>query len=58
MTFHRLQTRIIALFVLLIIVVQLGGFVLINTVGVSAARATIGAEASRGADLRPQEGTG
>jgi len=49
MTFHRLQTRILALFVLLMVVVQLGGFVLINTVGVSAARKTIGDELARGA---------
>ena len=49
MRFHRLQTRIIALFVVLMVVVQLGGVVLINTVGVSAARATIGAELTRGA---------
>jgi len=49
MTFHRLQTRILALFVLLMVVVQLGGFLLINTVGVSAARKTIGEELARGA---------
>ena len=36
-----LQTRIIALFVLLIVLVQLGGFVLINTVGMAAARKTV-----------------
>jgi diguanylate cyclase (GGDEF)-like protein len=47
--FHRLQTRILALFVLLMIMVQLGGFLLTNTVGVSAARKTIGEELSRGA---------
>jgi diguanylate cyclase (GGDEF)-like protein len=49
MTIHRLQTRILALFVLLMVVVQLGGFVLINTVGVSAARKTIDDELARGA---------
>jgi len=49
MSFHKLQTRILALFVLLMVVVQLGGFVLINTVGESAARKTIGEELVRGA---------
>ena len=49
MTFHRLQTRILALFVLLMVVVQLGGFLLINTVGVTAARKTIGDDLVRGA---------
>jgi diguanylate cyclase (GGDEF)-like protein len=49
MTIHRLQTRILALFVLLMVVVQLGGFVLINTVGVSAARKTISDDLARGA---------
>ncbi len=59
MTFHRLQTRILALFVVLMAVVQLGSFLLINTVGVSAARKTIGAELARGervfARLREQD---
>jgi diguanylate cyclase (GGDEF)-like protein len=49
LTFHRLQTRILALFVLLMVVVQLGGFLLINTVGVTAARKTIGDDLVRGA---------
>ena len=49
MTIRRLQTRILALFALMTIVVQLGAIVLINTVGVSAARKTSGAELVRGA---------
>jgi diguanylate cyclase (GGDEF)-like protein len=48
-TIRRLQTRILALFALMTIAVQLGAIVLINTVGVSAARKTIGAELVRGA---------
>ena len=39
---RSLQTRIVALFLLLIVFVQVGGFVLINTVGVAAAHKTIG----------------
>jgi diguanylate cyclase (GGDEF)-like protein len=39
---RSLQSRILALFLLLMVVVQLGGFILINTVGVSAARKTVG----------------
>ncbi len=42
MTMRSLQSRILALFVLLMVIVQLGGFVLINTVGMSAARKTVG----------------
>jgi diguanylate cyclase (GGDEF)-like protein len=38
---RSLQTRIIALFLTLIVFVQLGGFVLVNSVGDSAARKTI-----------------
>src|SRR2546430_12954133 len=49
MTFRRLQTRILALFALMTIVVQLGAIVLINTVGVGAARKTLGDELARGA---------
>ena len=49
MTIRRLQTRILALFALMTIVVQLGAIVLINTVGVSAARKTVGADLVRGA---------
>jgi diguanylate cyclase (GGDEF)-like protein len=49
MTGHSLQTRILALFLLLMISVQIGGFVLINTVGVSAARKTVGEEVVGGA---------
>ena len=46
---RNLQTRILALFLLLIFVVQVGGFVLINTVGGKAARSTVGAEVASGA---------
>ena len=46
---RSLQTRILALFLLLIFVVQVGGFVLINTVGGKAARSTVGAEVAAGA---------
>ncbi|HSQ99461.1 MAG TPA: EAL domain-containing protein, partial [Sphingomicrobium sp.] len=41
---RSLQTRIMALFVLLLILVQVGGFVLIDTVGVAAARKSLGDE--------------
>ncbi|HTS23385.1 MAG TPA: EAL domain-containing protein [Casimicrobiaceae bacterium] len=41
---RSLQTRILALFLLLMIAVQVGGFVLINTVGIAAARKTVGDE--------------
>ncbi len=46
---RSLQTRILALFLLLIFVVQVGGFVLINTVGGKAARSTVGGEVVAGA---------
>ena len=39
-----LQTRILTLFLALMVVVQVGGFVLVNTVGTTAARTTIGDE--------------
>jgi len=39
-----LQTRILALFLALMVVVQMGGFVLVNTVGTKSARTTIGGE--------------
>ncbi|MEO8751253.1 MAG: EAL domain-containing protein [Casimicrobiaceae bacterium] len=39
-----LQTRILALFLALMVIVQIGGFVLVNTVGTTAARTTIGDE--------------
>src|ERR1700719_1809357 len=42
MTMRSLQSRILALFLLLMVIVQAGGFVLINTVGMSAARKTVG----------------
>src|SRR5437660_6586660 len=41
-TMRSLQSRILALFLLLMVIVQVGGFVLINTVGMSAARKTVG----------------
>ncbi len=46
---RSLQTRILALFLLLIFVVQFGGFVLINMVGGNSARSTVGAEVAAGA---------
>ncbi len=46
-----LQTRILALFLLLIVVVQVGGFVLVNTAGVTAARTTIGEQLVAGARI-------
>ena len=46
---RSLQARILALFLLLMVVVQVGGFVLINTAGVDAARKTVGAEVVAGA---------
>jgi diguanylate cyclase (GGDEF)-like protein len=46
---RSLQTRIIALFLLLMVVVQVGGFVLVNTVGMAAARKTAGDELVAGA---------
>ncbi len=39
-----LQTRILSLFLALMVMVQVGGFVLVNTVGTTAARTTIGDE--------------
>jgi diguanylate cyclase (GGDEF)-like protein len=42
MTMRSLQSRILALFLLLMVIVQVGGFMLINTVGMSAARKTVG----------------
>lgn len=48
MPFHSLQARILALFMLLIVVVQVGGFLLINTVGRNAAGNTVGAEVVAG----------
>jgi diguanylate cyclase (GGDEF)-like protein len=46
---RSLQTRMLALFLLLIFVVQIGGFVLINTVGGKSARSTVGADVVAGA---------
>ncbi len=48
---RTLQTRILALFLLLMLVVQTGGFVLVNTVGVAAARKSIGEELIAGTAL-------
>lgn len=48
---RTLQTRILALFLLLMLVVQVGGFVLVNTVGVAAARKSIGEELIAGTQL-------
>jgi hypothetical protein len=48
MPMRSLQARILALFLLLIVVVQVVGFVLINTVGGNAARNTVGAEVVAG----------
>jgi diguanylate cyclase (GGDEF)-like protein len=41
-TMRSLQSRILVLFLLLMVTVQVGGFVLINTVGMSVARKTVG----------------
>jgi len=49
MNLRSLQTRILSLFVLLTVVVQAGGFVLINTVGIAAARKTASEELNAGA---------
>ena len=46
---RTLQTRILAFFLLLTVVVQVGAFVLINTVGGAAARKSIGEELVAGA---------
>src|SRR5262245_58028400 len=45
----RLQTRILLLFVLLMVGVQVGGFLLVNTVGMTAAHKTVGDEVLAGA---------
>ena len=47
--FRSLQTRILALFLLLMVVVQFGGFYLINTVGMAAARKTVADDLIAGA---------
>jgi diguanylate cyclase (GGDEF)-like protein len=46
---RSLQSHVLVLFLLLMVVVQLGGFVLINTVGMSAARKSIGEDLVAGA---------
>ncbi|MET0919070.1 MAG: EAL domain-containing protein [Burkholderiales bacterium] len=46
---RSLQARILAPFILLVVLVQVGGYVLINTVGVAAARKSVGAEVVAGA---------
>ena len=48
---RSLQTRILALFLVLLVGVQLGGFVLINTVGVAAARKSTGDDLLAGTQL-------
>ena len=49
MHIRSLQSRIVALFLLLMIVVQVGGLLLISTLGMSAARKTIGENLVAGA---------
>jgi len=49
MVIGSLQTRIIALFLAVMVSVQLGVFALINTVGITAARKTVGDELAAGA---------
>ena len=46
-----LQTRIIALFLVLMVTVQAGVFALVNTVGTASARKTVGEELSAGARI-------
>jgi diguanylate cyclase (GGDEF)-like protein len=46
---RSLQSHILALFLLLMVVVQVGGFALINTVGMTAARKSIGEDVVAGA---------
>jgi diguanylate cyclase (GGDEF)-like protein len=49
MHMNSLQSRVLSLFLLLLIGVQLGGFVLVNTVGGAAARNSIGEDLVAGA---------
>ena len=49
MSIGSLQTRIVALFLALIVLVQLGVFVLVNSVGVATARKSIGEDLVAGA---------
>ncbi|HZQ62406.1 MAG TPA: diguanylate cyclase, partial [Casimicrobiaceae bacterium] len=51
LTPRSLQTRILALFLLVLLAVQIGGFVLINTVGAASARKSIGEDLFAGAQL-------
>ena len=46
---RSLQSHILVLFLALMVVVQVGGFALINTVGISAARKSIGEDLVAGA---------
>ena len=46
-----LQTRITALFLVLMVTVQAGVFALVNTVGTASARKTVGEELSAGARI-------
>jgi diguanylate cyclase (GGDEF)-like protein len=48
---NSLQTRIVALFLTLIVIVQLGGAVVVNSVGDSAARRSIVDDLAAGADV-------
>lgn len=50
---RTLQTRILALFLLLMMVLQVGGFVLVETVGVGAARKSIGEDLSAASASSP-----
>src|SRR5213079_2837216 len=49
MSIGSLQTRIVALFLALIVLVQLGVFVLVNSVGLATARKSIGEDLVAGA---------
>jgi len=51
MSIGSLQTRIVALFLALIVLVQLGVFVLVNSVGVATARKSIGEDLVAGAHV-------
>jgi hypothetical protein len=49
MNLRGLQSRILALFLLVVVGVQVGAFVLVNTIGGAAARNSIGEELVAGA---------
>jgi len=44
---RSLQARILAPFILVVVLVQVGGYLLINTIGVTAARKSVSAEVVR-----------